>query len=65
MVISRLQFTTTEGCPDTFDQIVYMQKNLIHTVHMGLEVLMATYIKAAFVWDIAPSTLIGSSQSLF
>jgi hypothetical protein len=21
-VISRLQFTTTEGCPDTFDQIV-------------------------------------------
>jgi hypothetical protein len=23
VVTSRLQFTTTEGCPDTFDQIVY------------------------------------------
>jgi hypothetical protein len=24
VVTSRLQFTTTEGCSDTFDQIVYM-----------------------------------------
>jgi hypothetical protein len=24
IVTSRLQFTTTEGCPATFDQIVYM-----------------------------------------
>jgi hypothetical protein len=26
VVTSRLQFTTTEGCPDTFDQIVYVCK---------------------------------------
>jgi hypothetical protein len=25
VVTSRLQFTTTEGCPDTFDQIVYIK----------------------------------------
>jgi hypothetical protein len=24
VVTSRFQFTTTEGCPDTFDQIVHM-----------------------------------------
>jgi hypothetical protein len=24
-VTSRLQFTATEGCPDTFDQIVYLR----------------------------------------
>jgi hypothetical protein len=25
-VTSRLQFTTTEGCPDTFDRIVYIRR---------------------------------------
>jgi hypothetical protein len=27
-VTSRLQFTATEGCPDTFDQIVYKHRIL-------------------------------------
>jgi hypothetical protein len=29
VVISKLQFTTTEGCPDTFDQIVHIQFTVI------------------------------------
>jgi hypothetical protein len=27
IVTSRLQFTTTEGCPDIFDQIVYIPQS--------------------------------------